>query len=211
LVGYTNAGKTTLFNLLTKETAEASDALFVTLDPLVRQVSLPDKRQILVSDTVGFINRLPHTLVAAFRATLEQVAEADLVLHVIDASSSDRESHVEAVERVIEEVGAAGVPKMDVFNKCDLVPQFSSGSLRISALTGQGRGELIDAIAERLELDTRRVTLEFDSQSAEDRERIARVYRHARVVSHTTEGHRVAIEADVPRRDVERVRAAGRR
>ena len=84
LVGYTNAGKTTLFNLLTKESAEASDALFVTLDPLVRQVSLPDKRRLLLSDTVGFIERLPHTLVAAFRATLEQVAEADLVLHVID-------------------------------------------------------------------------------------------------------------------------------
>ena len=84
LVGYTNAGKTTLFNLLTKESAEASDALFVTLDPLVRQVSLPDKRRLLLSDTVGFIDRLPHTLVAAFRATLEQVAEADLVLHVID-------------------------------------------------------------------------------------------------------------------------------
>src|ERR687895_756212 len=82
LVGYTNAGKTTLFNVLTQESAEASDALFVTLDPLVRQVRLPDKRKLLLSDTVGFIERLPHTLVAAFRATLEQVAEADLVLHV---------------------------------------------------------------------------------------------------------------------------------
>ena len=106
LVGYTNAGKTTLFNLLTKESAEASDALFVTLDPLVRQVSLPDKRRLLLSDTVGFIERLPHTLVAAFRATLEQVAEADLVLHVIDAASPERDRHIEAVRRVLEEVGA---------------------------------------------------------------------------------------------------------
>ena len=87
LVGYTNAGKTTLFNVLTRADAEASDALFVTLDPLVRQVRLPDSRELLVSDTVGFIDRLPHALVAAFRATLEEVAEADLVLHVIDAAA----------------------------------------------------------------------------------------------------------------------------
>jgi GTP-binding protein HflX len=115
LVGYTNAGKTTLFNLLTRESAEASDALFVTLDPLVRQVRLPDKRRLLLSDTVGFIERLPHTLVAAFRATLEQVAEADLVLHVIDAASPERDRHVEAVRRVLEEVGAANVETLDVF------------------------------------------------------------------------------------------------
>src|SRR3954470_17900478 len=121
LVGYTNAGKTTFFNLLTKESAEASDALFVTLDPLVRQVSLPDKRQLLVSDTVGFIDRLPHTLVAAFRATLEQVAEADLVVHVIDAASPDRQQHIDAVQRVLDEVGAADVARMEVFNKCDLI------------------------------------------------------------------------------------------
>ena len=87
LVGYTNAGKTTLFNVLTRADAEASDALFVTLDPLVRQVRLPDSRELLVSDTVGFIDRLPHALVAAFRATLEEVAEADLILHVIDAAA----------------------------------------------------------------------------------------------------------------------------
>jgi GTP-binding protein HflX len=84
LVGYTNAGKTTLFNVLTRSDAEASNALFVTLDPLVRQVRLPDSRELLVSDTVGFIDRLPHALVAAFRATLEAVADADLILHVID-------------------------------------------------------------------------------------------------------------------------------
>jgi GTP-binding protein HflX len=90
LVGYTNAGKTTLFNRLTHEEAEASNALFVTLDPLLRQVRLPDRRELLVSDTVGFIDRLPHALVAAFRATLEEVAEADLALHVIDAASPAR-------------------------------------------------------------------------------------------------------------------------
>src|SRR5262245_10075122 len=106
LVGYTNAGKTTLFNLLAREHAEASDALFVTLDPIVRQVRLPDRRELLVSDTVGFIERLPHTLVAAFRSTLEEVADADLILHVIDAADPERERHMSAVLNVLDEVGA---------------------------------------------------------------------------------------------------------
>jgi GTP-binding protein HflX len=219
LVGYTNAGKTTLFNLLTKGSAEASDALFVTLDPLVRQVSLPDNRRLLLSDTVGFIERLPHTLVAAFRATLEQVAEADLVVHVIDAASPERDRHIEAVKRVLEEVGAANVATMDVFNKCDLIEpgeverlrRLNPESLCISALRNTGRSDVIDAIAERLELDTHRVTLEFDEASAEDRERIARVYRHARVLSHVITDGRVAIEADVPRRVLDRVKMAGGR
>ena len=219
LVGYTNAGKTTLFNLLTQESAEASDALFVTLDPLVRQVRLPDRRQLLVSDTVGFIERLPHTLVAAFRATLEQVAEADLVLHVIDVSSPERDRHIEAVRRVLDEVGAANVATLDVFNKCDLIEtgeierlqRLYPEALFISALRNTGRAEMIDAIAEKLELDTRRVLLEFDEASAEDREKIARVYRHARVVSHITTDGRVEIEADVPRRVLDRVKTAGGR
>ena len=219
LVGYTNAGKTTLFNVLTQESAEASDALFVTLDPLVRQVRLPDKRQLLLSDTVGFIERLPHTLVAAFRATLEQVAEADLVLHVIDAASPERDRHIEAVRGVLEEVGAANVATLDVFNKCDLIEsgeverlqRVHPEALCISALRQTGRAEMIDLIAEKLELDTRRVVLEFDEASAEDREKIARVYRHARVVSHVTNGGRVEIEADVPRRVLDRVKTAGGR
>src|SRR5687767_10427119 len=119
LVGYTNAGKTTLFNALTGDAAVASDALFVTLDPLVRKVRLPDRRELLVSDTVGFIERLPHSLVAAFRATLEEVASADLLLHVIDASSQDHPRHIEAVRTVLAEVGAERVPAIEVFNKCD--------------------------------------------------------------------------------------------
>src|SRR5213075_1923010 len=119
LVGYTNAGKTTLFNVLTRSDAEASDALFVTLDPLIRQVRLPDQRELLVSDTVGFLDRLPHALVAAFRATLEELADADLVLHVIDASAPDRDRRIDAVRQVLEEVGAREVPLIEVYNKCD--------------------------------------------------------------------------------------------
>src|SRR5579862_4767195 len=119
LVGYTNAGKTTLFNVLTRADAEASNALFVTLDPLVRQVHLPDSRELLMSDTVGFIDRLPHALVAAFRATLEEVTGADLILHVTDASAPDRERRMAAVRQVLEEVEAVDVPLVEVYNKCD--------------------------------------------------------------------------------------------
>src|SRR5437899_8089124 len=149
LVGYTNAGKTTLFNVLTRSQAEASNALFVTLDPLVRKVRLADSRELLVSDTVGFIDRLPHALVAAFRATLEEVAEADLVLHVIDAAVPDRERRVTAVHQVLEEVGAVDVPLLEVYNKCDALTtderrrlqEMAPDALCISALTRDGVDE----------------------------------------------------------------------
>ena len=155
LVGYTNAGKTTLFNRLTNANAEASDALFVTLDPLVRRVNLPDRRELLLSDTVGFIDRLPHTLVAAFRATLEETADADLVLHVIDAANPERERHMAAVSRVLEEVGAIEVPRVEVYNKVDLlspderrrVQEADPSALLISANTGLGCDELLESVA----------------------------------------------------------------
>jgi GTP-binding protein HflX len=208
LVGYTNAGKTTLFNALTHAAADASDALFVTLDPLIRQVRLPDNRDLLVSDTVGFIDRLPHALVAAFRATLEEVAEADLVLHVIDAAAPDRERRMAAVREVLEEVGAVDVPLVDVYNKSDQLSaderrrlqEQDGAALCISALTRDGLGELIDTMADRLALDVRRLTLSFDGSDAADRERISRLYRHARVLSHETRDGHVSIVADVPRR-----------
>jgi GTP-binding protein HflX len=213
LVGYTNAGKTTLFNTLAREHAEASNALFVTLDPLVRQVRLPDSRELLISDTVGFIDRLPHALVAAFRATLEEVADANLVLHVIDASAPDRDRRVNAVHQVLEEVDATNVPSIDVYNKCDaLTPDERRrlqgqdvAALCISALHKQGIDELIDTVASRLALDVRRVTLTFDPALEADRERIARLYRHARVVEHEARNGRVSIVADVPRRLLSRV------
>lgn len=213
LVGYTNAGKTTLFNRLTDETAVVSDALFVTLDPLVRRVRLPDNRELLVSDTVGFIDRLPHALVAAFGATLEEVAEADLILHVIDAGSADRERQMAAVRRVLEEVGAAEVPMIAVYNKIDTITPDQRRRLReadpsaalISATTGSGAGELLQMIASRLALDTRRVTITFDSGKEFDRQQIGRLYRVARVISHVATNGKVVIEADVPRRFIERL------
>jgi GTP-binding protein HflX len=213
LVGYTNAGKTTLFNVLTRADAEASDALFVTLDPLVRQVRLPDSRELLVSDTVGFIDRLPHALVAAFRATLEEVAGADLILHVTDASAQDRDRQMAAVRQVLEEVGAVDVLLVDVYNKCDrLTPderrrlqEQDPAALCISALERLGIDELVETMASRLALDVRRVTLTFDPDNAGDRERIARVYRHARVLVHEVRDGRVSMVADMPRRLVARL------
>ena len=218
LVGYTNAGKTTLFNALTGDSAVASDALFVTLDPLVRKVKLPDRRELLVSDTVGFIERLPHSLVAAFRATLEEVSSADLLLHVIDASSQDYARHIEAVRAVLAEVGAERVPVIEVFNKCDRldaperarIAAVYPGALCVSALTGEGRAELIAVLEDRLALDTSVVRFDFQSDDAGDRERIAHLYRVGRIRSHVAAGTHVAIEAEVPRRVAERLGSSGR-
>lgn len=208
LVGYTNAGKTTLFNRLTKAGAEASNALFVTLDPLVRRVDLPDRRELLLSDTVGFIDRLPHTLIAAFRATLEETADADLVLHVIDASNPERERHVAAVTRVLEEVGAVEVPRVEVYNKVDLISgderrriqEADPSALLISAHTGTGMAELLESVSARLALDQERVTVELDLSDPVQADRLAWLYRHATVHSHATMGDRATMEADVPRR-----------
>ena len=219
LVGYTNAGKTTLFNRLTGAEAVASNALFVTLDPLVRKVKLPDRRELLVSDTVGFIDRLPHSLVAAFRATLEEVAEADLLLHVIDASSPDRDRHIEAVRRVLADVGAGTVPTAEIFNKCDRltadersrIAALHPGALCVSALTGDGREELIAAVEGRLALDTTRVRLQFDAGDEGDRQRIAQLYRIGHILSHVASNGTVSIEAEVPRRLLPRLQPALRR
>ena len=208
LVGYTNAGKTTLFNVLTGDEAVASNALFVTLDPLVRRVKLPDRRELLVSDTVGFIDRLPHSLIAAFRATLEEVADADLLVHVIDASNPERERQMAAVRTVLAEVGADTVPVLEVFNKCDRIDDGERGRLRavypgalcVSALTGDGRDDLIAAMEARLALDTARVTLVFDARSEESRTRVAQLYRLARIVQHASTDDQISIEADLPRR-----------
>lgn len=213
LVGYTNAGKTTLFNRLTHAHAVASDALFVTLDPLVRQVRLPDSRELLISDTVGFIDRLPHALVAAFRATLEEVVDADLLLHVTDAASPDRERHLAAVRHVLEEVGASDVPAIQVYNKVDALDaedrrrlsESEPDAVLISAATGDGVEGLLQAVVGRLELDTRRVTLEFDRGASGTPRRISQVYQMGRVLSHEDRDGVVVIEADVPRRFLDRL------
>jgi GTP-binding protein HflX len=208
LVGYTNAGKTSLFNMLTGAGAVASDALFVTLDPLVRKLKLGDSGHVLLSDTVGFIDRLPHQLVAAFRATLEEVAAADLLIHVIDAAAEDRERRTEAVRGVLTEVGAAQVPMVDVFNKIDLLGRTELRALQsrhpeglfVCALEPRDRPVVVEAIAARLSMSAERVRFRFDSRAERDRRLVAELYRHARVLSHVADDDRVAIEADVPKR-----------
>jgi GTP-binding protein HflX len=212
LVGYTNAGKTTIFNWLTGSEATASDALFVTLDPLTRRLKLGDEAQVLIADTVGFIDRLPHQVVAAFHATLEEVAGADLLVHVADASAPDRDRRADAVRSVLSEVGATGVPTLEVFNKIDLVDEAALAALQkahpdalwISAAHKIGRDDLIAAMTTRLELDRERVRFSFDDRRERDRRMLADLYRHARVISHESERDRVSVEADVPRRFLSR-------
>ena len=158
LVGYTNAGKSTLFNVLTGETVLAEDKLFATLDSTTRKLDLPQKQQILLSDTVGFIKKLPHQLVAAFKATLEEVLEADLLLHVIDVSHPEAEAQIAAVNVVLEELEATDIPMFMVFNKIDrlksdeelhiLQCQYPE-ALPISAQRGDGIPALVDALAHR--------------------------------------------------------------
>ncbi len=159
LVGYTNAGKSTLFNALTHSGAYAADQLFATLDTTTRKIYLPQVGEVVLSDTVGFITRLPHDLVAAFRATLEATAEADLLLHVIDSASSGRERQIEAVDKVLSEIGADAVPQLRVYNKLDLtglapgVGRDEYGKLQsvyVSAQTGAGLELLRDALSEIL-------------------------------------------------------------
>ncbi|MEO7190613.1 MAG: GTPase HflX [Vicinamibacterales bacterium] len=209
LVGYTNAGKTTLFNRLTGAAALESDALFATLDPLMRRIKLADARQLIVADTVGFIDRLPHQLVAAFHATLEEVVNADLLLHVMDASAVDRERRAEAVSSVLGEIGADQVPVLEVFNKIDAVEDDELSSLRaahpeavfVSALEDLGRSDLLTAVSARLALDCERLHLSFNSSLQADRDLLADLYRHGTVlVQEPGTGDQVSLEADVPRR-----------
>ncbi|MET0379500.1 MAG: ribosome rescue GTPase HflX [Spongiibacteraceae bacterium] len=121
LVGYTNAGKSTLFNVMTNAEVYAADQLFATLDPTLRRVPVPNVGAIVLADTVGFIRHLPHRLVDAFRATLEEAASADLLIHVIDAATDERDLHIAQVEEVLAEIGAAEIPRLDVYNKIDLL------------------------------------------------------------------------------------------
>jgi GTP-binding protein HflX len=158
IVGYTNAGKSTLLNQLTGATVLAEDKLFATLDPTTRRLQLPTKQNVLLTDTVGFIKKLPHGLVEAFKATLEEVVQADLLLHVVDISHPQAEEQIEAVNAVLKEIGAAEKPVLMVFNKVDrlaggfpaaLREKFSN-SVAISAKTGEGIAPLLAELGTQL-------------------------------------------------------------
>jgi len=191
--------------------AKASDQLFMTLDPLVRRAHLGPARDVLLVDTVGFIQKLPHGLVDAFRATLEEVVEADLLLHVADASAKDAEEREHAVELVLREIGAGEKPRVLVFNKADRTPpararsllESRPGSLLVSARTGEGMDEVRGELQRRLELLTRTVELGF---AAGDRRAIASVYSAGRVLAHEQEAGRVRLTAEIPERLLDRYR-----
>ena len=192
LAGYTNAGKSTLFNRISDAGVHAADQLFATLDPTLRRLELPVAGTVVLSDTVGFIRKLPHTLVDAFRATLEEVTEADLILHVIDAAAEEKSERIDEVNRVLEEIGAGEVPQLIVMNKSDLaggvrpVERDASGMptrVWLSAVTGEGVADLIAAVGERLAEGVVEVDLTIRPEEGRLR---ARCFSLGEVINETT-------------------------
>ena len=203
LVGYTNAGKSTLFNALTKAGVVASARMFATLDPTIRAVTLPSRRKVLLSDTVGFIRNLPHTLVSAFRATLEEVQRAALVLQISDATSPIRAEQEAQVEKVLEELEAAHTPRLHVVNKTDLLPEEEREHLRddestvhVSALRGLGLDALLDRMDQMLQEDPlSRVRLRVPQQEGKA---LAMLEAGARIYARRYQDGAVDLEVQAP-------------
>ena len=175
LVGYTNAGKSTLFNALTGSSSYVADQLFATLDPTVRRVELADVGEVVLADTVGFVRSLPHELVAAFRSTLQEARDADLLLHVVDSSDPMRDDRIAQVREVLHGIGAGEIPELVVFNKIDLggeTPRIVQGaggevvSVSVSAATGLGLGELRNILARAVRPNQVRRTLHLELRAA---------------------------------------------
>ena len=190
LVGYTNAGKSTFLNAVSNAGVLAEDKLFATLDPVVRQITLPNGLDILLSDTVGFINKLPHDLIEAFKSTLEEVSNADLILHVVDISSDHYDAQMRVVENVIASLGAADTPRINVYNKIDKVdfrPRGTDNDAFVSAVTGEGMDNLLEKVEELLSAahKTLEITVPYDKYEA-----VALLHAEARIISeeHTEMG-----------------------
>ena len=199
IVGYTNVGKSTLLNTLTQAGVLAEDKLFATLDPTARGLDLPDGRRVMLVDTVGLLRRLPHHLVEAFRSTLEEAAQADLVLNVCDASSGEAPRQLAVTRELLAQLGAEGVPVLTVLNKCDLLPQLPEGLegqwVPISAKTGAGLPELLSTIAKALPPAHLRAKLLLPYSAGELE---AKILRDGKVFSrdYTPEG--TLLDANIP-------------
>lgn len=186
LVGYTNAGKSTMLNELTDADVPAADRLFETLDPRTRQLALPGGEVVLVTDTVGFVAKLPHELVEAFRSTLDSVRLADLLLHIVDASAADPQAQIDAVHTVLEEIGASAIPELIVINKADRAPRQAQelaanfpGSVVVSAAAGTGIERLLSTIGDRLRTQDRMVQLRIPHERGDV---VAAAHREGEVV-----------------------------
>ena len=204
VVGYTNAGKSTLLNLLTGADVIAANRLFATLDPTTRSITLPNKQRMLLTDTVGFLRNLPHMLIESFKATLEEVSEADLLLHVVDVSHPRVDEHIEAVNTVTKELGAFGKQTLLVFNKVDALQNSDAvtayrnrfpGSVAISARTGEGVGTLVEALQDKV--TSWHLNLRFRIPLT-DSGLIAEIHRVGRVLELRYEGEAAVIVAHVP-------------
>ena len=199
IVGYTNAGKSTLLNHLTHAGVLVENRLFATLDPTTRRLSLPGGEPVLLSDTVGFVKRLPHGLVESFKSTLEVAVLSDLLLHVVDSTSVDPQGQIDAVRLVLKEIGAGDVPELLVFNKADMAPeaaeqmvQLNQGSVAISAVSGEGIEKLLQTIGDRM----RSITAVVELLIPYDRgDIVAAVHREGEVVSTANEDDGMRIRA----------------
>ena len=211
IAGYTNAGKSTLLNRLTGAHALVADQLFATLDPTTRKLELSGGRHATLSDTVGFVSKLPHDLVEAFRSTLEEVTEADVILHVADAASPDLDEQIDAVRRVLGEIGAGHIPEVLALNKIDQVAGSARarlarrfpGSVAVSALTGEGAEGLVEAVGEAVPHPPLQVTL-LVPWGREDI--TARLYREAEVLGTEADGEGTIVRALVGERELAAVR-----
>ncbi len=203
LVGYTNAGKSTLLNALTGAGVLSADMLFATLDSTTRRMELPEGRQVTVTDTVGFINKLPHGLVEAFKSTLDEVNEADLLLYVTDASAGQREAQMQSVREVLGEIGAVDRPSVLVFNKCDLVESDDQRALMKrypdAALTSATTGEGMDALVARIAEEASRSSLVISILVPYTRGDLVRVaHEHTQIVSQSHEENGTRLTLRVP-------------
>ncbi len=205
LVGYTNAGKSTLFNALTRANTEESSRLFATLDPLLRRVSLPNHLEIVLSDTVGFVRKLPHDIVAAFRATLEEVREANLLLHIVDISNPNWRDQAQAVEEVLAQLDVTKTPTIAVYNKADLLPAGAAGPtpalpghrpFLLSAKTGAGIPALVQGILEELDSFAAEVELKIPYDKAG---LVSRLHEQGKVLSQAYESDGIRVQAVLPR------------